>query len=138
MKTYDAVLQRVVDGDTVDVDIHLGFSVVLHKQRIRIMGIDAPESRTSDQTEKIFGLAAKNKVKELLTSELQLVVQDDKTEKFGRILGDFRIGDRLLTEILVEEGYAVAYEGGDKTELTHKHLQNREKLIQSGKVKIST
>ena len=135
MKTYEATLVKVVDGDTVDVDIHLGFNVALSKQRIRIMGIDAPESRTSDPTEKVFGLAAKSRVKELLNEELlQLVTTDQQHEKFGRILGDFRIGDRLMTDILVEEGYAVRYNGGNKEELEIEHLRNREKLISSNRV----
>ena len=136
MKTYEATLVKVVDGDTVDVDIHLGFNVTLSKQRIRVMGIDAPESRTSDPTEKVFGLAAKSRVKELLNEELQLVTTDQQHEKFGRILGDFRIGDRLMTDILVEEGYAVRYNGGNKEELEIEHLRNREKLISSKRVKL--
>ena len=136
MKTYEATLVKVVDGDTVDVDIHLGFNVTLSKQRIRVMGIDAPESRTSDPTEKVFGLATKSRVKELLNEELQLVTTDQQHEKFGRILGDFRIGDRLMTDILVEEGYAVRYNGGNKEELEIEHLRNREKLISSNRVKL--
>lgn len=136
MKTYEATLVKVVDGDTVDVDIHLGFNVTLSKQRIRVMGIDAPESRTSDPTEKVFGLAAKSRVKELLNEELQLVTPDQRHEKFGRILGDFRIGDRLMTDILVEEGYAVRYNGGNKEELEIEHLRNRDKLINSNRVKL--
>lgn len=136
MKTYEATLVRVVDGDTVDVDIHLGFNVTLSKQRIRVMGIDAPESRTSDPTEKVFGLAAKSRVRELLHEELQLVTTDQQHEKFGRILGDFRIGDRLMTDILVEEGYAVRYNGGNKEELEIEHLRNREKLINSNRVQL--
>ncbi len=62
---YNVKLLKVVDGDTVDVDIDLGFGVWLHDERVRIMGIDTPESRTSDKVEKVFGLAAKNRLKEL-------------------------------------------------------------------------
>lgn len=134
MKVYDATLRRVVDGDTVDVDINLGFNVRLDNQRIRIMGIDAPESRTSDATEKVFGLAAKRKVQELLHGDLQLIVEEDKAEKFGRILGDFKVGDRRLTDILVEGGYAVRYYGGDKDALEEQHLANRTKLLEAGVV----
>ena len=134
MKVYEASLRKVVDGDTVDVDIHLGFNIRLENQRIRVQGIDAPESRTSDSDEKIFGLAAKKRVKELLCGDLQLVVSSDKNEKFGRILGDFKIGDRLMTDILIEEGHAVRYYGGDKEELKQQHLLNREKLLSFGVV----
>jgi micrococcal nuclease len=63
MYEYRAKILRVVDGDTVDVDIDLGFGIVLANERVRIMGIDTPESRTSDKTEKVFGLAAKARLK---------------------------------------------------------------------------
>ena len=67
-KQYDVTIVKIVDGDTVDVDIELGFDICLRNQRIRINGIDSPESRTSDPVEKVFGLLAKNKVKEILTN----------------------------------------------------------------------
>ena len=91
---YNVKLLKVVDGDTVDVDIDLGFGVWLHDERVRIMGIDTPESRTSDKVEKVFGLAAKNRLKELLEEGALLVTTEDKKGedmkgKFGRILGDF-------------------------------------------------
>ena len=63
---YDVNVIKVIDGDTVDVDIHLGFGIVLQNERVRVVGIDTPESRTSDLTEKVFGLAAKNRVCKLL------------------------------------------------------------------------
>ena len=91
---YDVVLLKCVDGDTVDVDIDLGFGVWLKDERVRIMGIDTPESRTSDKVEKLFGTAAKNRLKELLHDGGKLITTEDKQGedmkgKFGRILGDF-------------------------------------------------
>ena len=135
---YDVVLLKSVDGDTVDVDIDLGFGVWLRNERVRIMGIDTPESRTSDKVEKKFGLAAKARLKELLGATPILKTQvgkggEDMKGKFGRILGDFRAADgRLVTDIMIEEGHCVAYFGGSKEEIAMKHLANREKLLREG------
>jgi len=139
MYEYRVKINRVVDGDTVDVDIDLGFGVWLHDERVRIMGIDTPESRTSNSVEKAFGLAAKNRLKELLSEEAILKTQIDKNGedmkgKFGRILGDFRVGGRTASEILIEEGHAVAYHGESKDDVQAQHMINRQRLIAEGKV----
>ena len=136
MFEYRVYIQRVVDGDTVDVDIDLGFGVILKKERVRIMGIDTPESRTRDKVEKKFGLASKARLKEILGKEAVLVCKEyDAKGKFGRVLGDFTTKDgRMVTDVLVEEGHAVAYFGGSKEEIQAKHLVNREKLLREGKV----
>jgi len=140
MYEYRARLVKVVDGDTVDVDIDLGFGIWMKDERVRIMGIDTPESRTRDKVEKLFGKAASARVKELLEEDIVLKTQiarngEDMKGKYGRILGDFiveRFEDgkqEMLTDILVAEGHAVAYFGGSKEEITMKHLANREKLL---------
>ena len=146
---YDVRLVKVVDGDTVDVDIDLGFGIWLHDERVRIMGIDTPESRTRDKIEDLFGEAAKARVKELFESEhVKLITEEDRKGedmkgKFGRILGDFDIeyknkdnsyAIRRLTSIMIEEGHAVAYFGGSKKEIEMKHMANREKLLREGVV----
>ena len=134
---YNVKIKKVVDGDTVDVDIDLGFGVWLHKERVRIMGIDTPESRTRDKVEKLFGLASKQKLKDLLPlSSMQVLVVEeyDAKGKFGRILGDFEIEDTRVTDILIEEGHAVAYFGGSKDEIALKHEANRQKLLREGVV----
>jgi micrococcal nuclease len=142
MYEYKVTVLRVVDGDTVDVDIDLGFGIVLSNERVRIMGIDTPESRTSDKLEKKFGLASKARLKSLLGKTAVLKTQinkngEDMKGKFGRILGDFVAPDgRMVTDILVEEGHAVAYFGGSKEEIQMKHQANREKLIREGVVKV--
>lgn len=138
MYEYKVYIQRVVDGDTVDVDIDLGFGVMLKKERVRIMGIDTPESRTRDKVEKVFGLAAKTRLKELLGKTATLVCKEyDAKGKFGRILGDFTtIDGRMVTDVMIEEGHCVAYFGGSKEEIQAKHLVNREKLLREGKVKL--
>tara|TARA_E500000178_G_scaffold333246_1_gene367936 strand:- start:1421 stop:1885 length:465 start_codon:yes stop_codon:yes gene_type:complete len=137
MYEYRATVVKVVDGDTVDVDIDLGFGICMKDERVRIMGIDTPESRTRDKVEDLFGEAAKARVKQLLSGDVVLKTQiarngEDMKGKFGRILGDFKIGDKMLTDILIEEGHAVAYFGGSKAEIQMKHMANREKLLREG------
>lgn len=140
MYDYKAKVNRVVDGDTVDVDIDLGFGIWLHSERVRVMGIDTPESRTSDDVEKVFGLAAKARLKELLEHDVVLLTfKDDSTGedakgKFGRILGDFKVGDKTAAQILIEEGHAVAYHGQSKDDVQGQHAINRARLIAEGKV----
>jgi micrococcal nuclease len=138
MYEYRVYVKRIVDGDTVDVDIDLGFGVILANERVRIMGIDTPESRTRDLTEKKFGLASKARLKEILGKTATLVCKEyDAKGKFGRVLGDFTTNDgRMVTDVLIEEGHAVAYFGGSKEEIQLKHLANREKLLREGKVKL--
>ena len=82
---YNCTLVRVIDGDTIDVDIDLGFSVTLTKQRVRLAGIDTPESRTRNLAEKALGLKAKERLKELCGTKLQ--VKSLGKGKYGRILG---------------------------------------------------
>ena len=141
MYEYKAKVLRVVDGDTVDVDIDLGFGIWMHKERVRMMGIDTPESRTRDKVEKTFGLASKDRLKELLPVGSIAILKteidrsgEDKKGKFGRILGDFIIEDKRATDILIEEGHAVAYEGQSKEAIQEAHLANRERLLAEGKV----
>ena len=137
---YDITIVKVIDGDTVDVDIELGFGVCLKDERVRIIGIDTPESRTSDQVEKLFGLAAKNRVLQLLKEGGKLITTENKKGedmkgKFGRVLGDFRINDgRILTDVLIEEGYCVPYFGGSKEDIKEQHMLNRQKLLTNGVV----
>ncbi len=141
MYEYRARVIKVVDGDTVDVDIDLGFGVWLKDERVRIMGIDTPESRTRDKVEKKFGLAAKARLKELLGATPILKTQvgkggEDMKGKFGRILGDFLTEDgKKCGELLVKEGHAVKYMGGAKEDVETQHLKNRERLLKEGKVK---
>jgi len=137
MYEYRATVVKVIDGDTVDVDIDLGFGICMKDERVRIMGIDTPESRTRDKVEDLFGEAAKARVAQLLSGDVVLKTQiarngEDMKGKFGRILGDFKIGEKMLTDILIEEGHAVAYFGGSKEEIAMKHLANREKLLREG------
>ena len=142
MYEYKVTVLRVVDGDTVDVDIDLGFGIVLSNERVRVMGIDTPESRTRNKLEKVFGLASKARLKELLGKTAVLKTQinkngEDMKGKVGRILGDFVSKDgRMVTDVMIEEGHCVAYFGGSKEEIQTKHEANRQKLVREGVVKL--
>lgn len=130
MYTYRCKLIKVVDGDTVDVDIDLGFGVWLRKQRIRLYGIDTPESRTSDPIEKIYGNAAKEfLIKWTNSGDLSIKTHKDAKGKFGRILGEIWYGEEHnINEKLVEENHAVRYHGQSKEEIAEGHLANRKIL----------
>ena len=140
MYEYKVNILKVVDGDTVDVDIDLGFGVWLRNERVRLAGIDTPESRTSDAVEKVFGQAAKDRVNSLLGAEAILISQISKSGdnikgKFGRIIGNFKtINGENVADVLMSEGHAVAYNGGDKDKVQAQHLINRQKLIDKDKV----
>ena len=119
MYTYKAKLMRVVDGDTVDAEIDLGFGVFM-KQRIRLYGINTPESRTRDLEEKEKGLKAKARVEELLAlTEGKFFLYSKGVDKYGRCLGDVRIEPNIhnhinLSEKLLAENLAVPYYGGKR------------------------
>ena len=131
MYEYKIKLVRVIDGDTVDVDIDLGFDVWLRNQRIRLYGIDTPESRTSDPDEKIYGLLAKDFLTKW-TNAGDLILKtykDDARGKFGRILGELWYGkDHNINQLLVDNHHAVRYHGQSKEEIWEEHIANRKKL----------
>ena len=111
MFEYNAVLDRVIDGDTVDAEIDLGFSVFV-KQRIRLYGINTPESRTRDLEEKERGLAAKQRLTEILGKDFLVETMLNKRGKYGRVLGILHVenetGDNTnVNQQLVEEGHQV-------------------------------
>lgn len=115
MHEYQANLVKIVDGDTLDADIDLGFSVWVRK-RIRLVNIDTWESRTRDKEEKKKGLAAKARLKELIKeNKNQFIITSHGLGKFGRVLGEiFLDDDRNVNDILIEEGHAYEYHGGNK------------------------
>jgi micrococcal nuclease len=131
---YNCKIVKVVDGDTADVDIDLGFGVWLKKQRIRFYGIDTPESRTIDLEEKKYGLMAKEMVLAHLPigSTQILRTHKDGVGKYGRILGSFVVGDTTLNQMLIDTHNAVAYFGQSKEDIEDEHIVNRS-LIESDK-----
>ena len=138
MFEYNAVVVKVVDGDTVDVDIDLGFSVWLKKQRVRLYGLDTPESRTRDKEEKKYGLLAKAKVLEHcpIGSKIKVKTQKGKSKgKYGRILGEL-ISDKSVNvnKFLIDNNYGVDYHGFSKEELKKEHLKNRKIIQKRGEI----
>ena len=133
MFEYNCTIVKVIDGDTVDVDIDLGFGVWLKKQRSRFYGIDTPESRTRDLEEKKYGLAAKAFVEAHLPvgSIRTLTTVQDKTGKYGRILGKFKAYDSYtdawvnLNQWMIIKHYGVEYSGQSKELIAEQHIINR-------------
>ena len=128
MYEYNVKVVKVIDGDTVDVDIDLGFGVWLHKERVRLHGIDTPESRTSDAEEKVYGLKAKEFLtKWVIAGDVTLRTKTyDAKGKFGRILGELWYGGTHNINLkMIDEHHAVAYHGQSKDDIAEEHLKNR-------------
>jgi micrococcal nuclease len=122
---------KVVDGDTIDVEIDLGFDISIMK-RVRLAGIDTPESRTTDKYEKSLGLESKARLKQLLSDAKLIVIKTEKpnsSEKFGRVLGWLYIDDTNISvnDTLIASGYAWSYLGDTK-------VKNFDELIQKRKI----
>ncbi len=133
MYRYKVEVTRVVDGDTVDVDIDLGFGMVYKKQRVRMMGIDTPESRTRDLEEKFYGKQSKYHLEGLLKDqEIQLLSHDKG--KFGRILGELFLGDstQSINQTMIDDCHAVPYFGQSKDDTEKGHLWNKQVLNEQG------
>ena len=137
MYEYRVKVIKVVDGDTVDVDIDLGFGVWLKKQRIRLYGIDTPESRTRDKEEKKYGKAASAFLKDHLKIGVPVLrTHKDGKGKFGRILGEFWVEEHNeehnvtaktnINQLMIEEHHAVGYHGQSKEDIAEDHLANRQ------------
>jgi|TARA_B100001094_G_scaffold246010_1_gene242592 micrococcal nuclease len=130
MYQYRITVVKIVDGDTVDVDIDLGFGVWLKKQRIRLYGIDTPESRTRDLDEKRYGLMAKKYLTEQIQDGAILKTRLDKKGKYGRILGEFLTldGETNINELMIHKHHAVSYHGASKADIAEGHLKNRTRV----------
>ena len=136
MHEYNCTIRRVVDGDTVDVDIDLGFDMWIHNERVRLFGIDTPESRTRDLEEKKAGLFAKDVVLHYLPegSKQVLRTHKDKVGKYGRVLGEFVIYDSLadrqttINQFMIDHKIGVEYSGKNKDEIVKQHIENRKYL----------
>lgn len=142
MYRYKVDVTRVVDGDTVDVDVDLGFGMTYKKQRVRMVEIDTPESRTRDLEEKFYGKQSKYFLESLLKGKEVQLVSHDKG-KFGRILGELFIVDDMpdgiivnaegnVNKMMVDNYHAVPYYGGNKEETKKHHLSNRKALNEQG------
>ena len=133
MYRYKVEVTRVVDGDTVDVDVDLGFGMVYKKQRVRMMGIDTPETRTRDLQEKFYGKQSKYHLENILKDKDIELKSHDKG-KFGRILGELFVGSSVysINQQMIDEYHAVPYLGQSKQDTEQGHLWNRQALNEQG------
>ena len=135
MYEYDCRIVRVVDGDTVDVDVDLGWSTWRCGERIRLYGIDTPECRTRDAEEKAAGLLAKEFVEETLHVGGTYNLTTKEKGKFGRYLGVIMLSDKTsINAALVSEHLAVPYFGQSKVRVQEAHLANRKLLKEMGRL----
>lgn len=121
---------KIVDGDTIDVVIDMGFDI-LYKSRVRLFGIDTPESRTRDKVEKKFGLMSKKYLQNRLKKAKKITIKthkDSETGKFGRILGEIFCDGDNVNLAMCKEHYAVQYYGQNKKLIEDAHIKNREKV----------
>ncbi len=140
MYQYKAKILKVLDGDTVDIDLDLGFNIVLANQRVRMAGIDTPESRTTDSEEKVRGQLSKKKLTDKLPvgSWVRIETQksDSNDDKFGRILAVFIMEDGTsLNQWMIDNNYAVLYNGENKELVQEMDRYNKQKLIERGELK---
>jgi micrococcal nuclease len=140
MYTYRCKINKVLDGDTVEIDLDLGFNIILANQKVRLSGIDTPESRTTNKEEKERGLLSKKKLSEKLSvgswQTIQTLKADSNDDKFGRILGVFIMEDGTsLNQWLIDNNYAVLYQGENKELVQEMHQYNKQKLIERGELK---
>jgi micrococcal nuclease len=137
MYTYSAQVTKIIDGDTIEIDLDLGFGVWYRNQRVRLNGIDTPESRTKDKDEKIRGELSKSKLKELIEEKrVKITTAIDPDDKFGRILGVIETKEGInVNEWLITNNYAVAYKGQNKDLVQEAHQKNIEILRARGEIK---
>lgn len=131
-------IKKIIDGDTFDCVLDLGFDVLL-EARVRMAGIDTPESRTRDKVEKKFGLASKAYLVDKIKNAEDIIVRtelDNEKGKFGRILGTVYLDGVNINQQMINESYAVGYHGQSKDDIEAKHIANRTVLIEAGVVQL--
>jgi len=131
---YKCQVTRVVDGDTIDCVLDLGFSI-LHKCRVRLYGIDTPESRTRDLDEKARGKLASKFLEDSIKNGTEIILRSelkDSKGKYGRVLGSIVVDDLDINQAMVAQNLAVKYFGQSKADVEAEHMLNRQKLIDSG------
>jgi micrococcal nuclease len=140
MYQYKCKIIKVLDGDTVDIDLDLGFKIILANQRVRMAGVDTPESRTTIAEEKVRGQLSKKKLAEKLPIGSWQIIEtqkpDSNDDKFGRILGVFILEDGTrVNDWLIQNNYAVPYKGENKDLTQAEHQANKKILIERGEIK---
>jgi len=134
MYEYGCKVTRIVDGDTIDVDLDLGFDII-YKCRVRLYGIDTPESRTRNKDEKARGKLAAKFLQDAISNGKHVILQTqlkDSKGKFGRVLASVIVDEIDINQQMIENYMAVKYKGQSKQDIKLEHLNNRAKLIELG------
>ena len=130
MYEYNCKVKRVVDGDTIDVVIDLGFDIHF-ATRVRLYGMDTPESRTRNKDEKVRGYMSKDFLEEWMEKDDVIIrTRRDKKGKFGRVLGEMIVRGENVNKLMIKECLAVEYYGQSKDDIEKQHMLNREVLIE--------
>jgi len=135
MYEYSCKVDRVVDGDTIDVVLDRGFDI-LYRCRVRLYGIDTPESRTRNKDEKVRGKLAGSFLQDAVDKGNKVIIETklkDSKGKFGRVLGNVIVDGKNINQLMIDNYLAVAYFGQSKDDIEEEHLVNRKKLIELGK-----
>ena len=131
MYEYNCKVKRVVDGDTVDVVIDLGFDIHF-ATRVRLYGMDTPESRTRNKDEKVRGYMSKDFLEEWMEKDDVIIrTRRDKKGKFGRVLGEMIVRGENVNKLMIKECLAVEYYGQSKDDIEKQHMLNRQVLIET-------
>jgi len=134
MYEYGCTVDRVVDGDTIDVILDLGFDIMF-RSRVRLYGIDTPESRTRNKDEKVRGKMAGSFLKNAVDNGTKVIIETklkDSRGKYGRVLGNVIVDGVNINQVMIDNYLAVAYFGQSKDDIETEHLVNRQKLIELG------
>jgi len=134
MYEYNCTVRAIIDGDTVDVDVDLGFDVILRGVRVRIAGIDAPEIRSRDVVEKHWGRKSRSFLEKTIPVGTKLIFVSKEyhpNDSFGRVIGDFYYGMSTISQVMLNSHHAVPWDS-NKEEREKNHLRNRELLVEAG------
>ena len=134
MYEYGCTVDRVVDGDTIDVIFDHGFDIMF-RSRVRLYGIDTPESRTRNKDEKVRGKMAGSFLKDAVDNGTKVIIETklkDSRGKYGRVLGNVIVDGVNINQVMIDNYLAVAYFGQSKDDIETEHLVNRQKLIELG------
>lgn len=137
MYEYKCYVSRIIDGDSLEASIDLGFGIMFNS-KVRLYGIDTPESRTRDEDEKARGLLAKQYLESKINSAKQVIIQTEKDAKgkFGRVLGKLFVDKININQSMIDNHLAVEYFGQSKEELEAGHMANRQILIDEKKINL--
>lgn len=136
MYQYKCIVLNVIDGDTIKVDIDVGFNIWVRNLSVRLIGLDTPALRANDPVDKAYGQLCKGAVQKMLPIGSTQIIKTTIEDKYGRILGDFLFeGDTLCTTLL-REGYAVPYKGQNKATIAELHECNKQRLIAENKLQL--